>query len=43
MQIEFLEIVDKFSKIPLREVVAGDRPVVAEGGQRSPAAAVEDG
>ena len=34
MQIEFLGIVDKFPKIPLREVVAGDRPVAAEGGRQ---------
>ena len=34
MQIEFLGIVDKFPKIPLREVVAGDLRVAAEGGRR---------
>ena len=43
MQIEFLGIVDKFPKIPLREVVAGDRPVAAEGGRWPAAVAVEGG
>ena len=32
MQIEFLGIVDKFPKISLREMVAGDWQVAAEGG-----------
>ena len=33
MQIEFLKIFDKFSKIPLIEVAMGGRPVAAVGGR----------
>ena len=33
MQIEFLDIFDKFQKIPLMEAVEGGRPTTVDGGK----------